>query len=120
MPQGEMLAEWMRAPMKAWCQVSRTTPERADAPPHPHSQVHPPTGARRTCGWWWARSVRPRRACVGVVVVVIGVPLCGEFVTGTSPDPFSLDDPRWALAGLCPWRHTGSARDFHCSLVVTG
>src|SRR4051812_10804034 len=108
MSHGAMLAEWMRAPTKAWCQVSSTAGERDDAPPHRHSQVHPPTGLRTTRGWWWARSVRPRRGA-GAVVVVIGVPLYGWFVAGNSPDLLSTDDPPCERADLCAWRHPKGA-----------
>ena len=117
MCHGAMLAEWMRAPMNAWCHVSRTTPERAEAPPHSHSQLHPPAAARRTCGWWWARSVRPRRVAV---LDVIGVPLCLGFVTGTSVDPFSPHGARRAPAGLCARQHTGRNCNQLRSVVVNG
>ncbi|GAA2160763.1 hypothetical protein FHX52_3173 [Humibacillus xanthopallidus] len=116
MPQGQMLAEWMSAPTKAWCHVSRTVRDRADAPPQAHSQLHPPTGVWQTRGWWWARSVRLRRD----VVVVIGVPLCVDLAIRTSPDAVITEDPRGAPTGLCPRRHTGGTRDLFCSLVVTG
>lgn len=116
MPQGQMLAEWMRAPTTAWCHVSRTVRDRAEAPPQAHSQAHPPSSVRWTRGWWWARSVRLRRG----VVVVIGVPLCVELADRISPVVVLSDDPLPRRSGLCPRRHTARTRDLSCSLVVTG
>ena len=113
--QGEIEAEWISAPTKAWCHVRRTATERAEAPPQRHSQVHPPRVSCITRGWWWARSGWARRR---VVVVVIEVPFLGkgfgpaalaDVGAGSRSGDLEIDDPPGRPPRLCARRHPRGA-----------
>ena len=109
--QGAIEAEWMRAPTYAWCQVSRATTERAEAPPQSHSHVQPPPGRRVTRGWWCARSGWIRRR----VVVVIEVPFLVEGFAAPRPLDVLTDDDAAGGPRVCARGDTPDVPHGHAS-----